>query len=52
MVVCAEGDARRPAQERFAVELGAEVLRAPGGHLFPVTHPEQAAAVLASALLR
>lgn len=52
MVVCAEGDARRPAQERFAVELGAEVLRAPAGHLFPVTHPEQTAAVLASALLR
>ncbi len=52
VVVCAEGDARRPAQERFAVELGAEVFRAPGGHLFPVTHPEQTAAVLRSALLR
>ncbi len=52
VVVCGEGDARRAAQERFATVLGAELLHAPGGHLFPVTHPEQTAAVLASALRR
>ncbi|GMA27225.1 alpha/beta fold hydrolase [Arenivirga flava] len=52
LVVCAEGDPRRPTQERFAAELGAEVLQAPGGHLFPVTHPAETAAALAAALLR
>lgn len=50
IVVCGEGDARRAAQRRFAAALGAEQFDAPGGHLFPITHPASTAALLMDAL--
>jgi hypothetical protein len=50
IVVVSPDDPRRDAQLALACRLGATVLHAPGGHLFPLTHPRETASLLSTAL--
>ncbi|MFT2711473.1 alpha/beta hydrolase [Clavibacter sp. Sh2126] len=50
VVVVARADRRYDDQLRLARHLGARVVHAPGGHLFPLTHPAATAALIAAAV--
>lgn len=50
LVVVSSEDPRRDAQLALARRLGATILNAPGGHLFPLTHPRETASLLSAAL--
>jgi hypothetical protein len=49
-VVVSPDDPRIDTQLALARRLGAEVLRAPGGHLFPLTRARETAAILSATL--
>jgi hypothetical protein len=49
-VVVSPDDPRREAQLALARRLRATVVSAPGGHLFPITHPRETASLLSTAL--